>query len=112
MTVHRGQRPSGTKRERTAEFQARTHLLASTKRFENRFQAQLNRSIPSSPANWIAGRLVRRCATAAEVTGRRGIVFAKAIRSAVWIREVGTVENIEEFSPELRFEPFFKWELF
>src|ERR1035438_962586 len=73
-------------------------------RSENKLQAELHRARASRTHGRVGGGHVGSGTTASEATHGR-IVEAETILAAVWVGEVGMVENVEELSPELGAEP-------
>src|ERR1700682_4298204 len=67
---------------------------------ENKLQSQLNRTAATGADDWVGRGDVRSGTAATETTGGR-IIQAESVLAAVRIGEVGMVEDVEEFSPEL-----------
>src|SRR5208283_1521255 len=74
--------------------------LVKPARSENKLQAELNRARASRTHGRVGGGDVGSGTAAAEARDGR-IIEAETILPAVWIGEVGMVENVEELSPEL-----------
>src|ERR1700694_1111839 len=69
-------------------------------RSENKLQSQLNRTAATRANDGVGSGDVRSGTAATKTTGGR-IIQAESVLAAVRIGEVGMVEDVEEFSPEL-----------
>src|SRR5207245_6580370 len=74
--------------------------IMKSPRSENKLQAELNRARASRTHGRIGGGNVGSGTAASEAAHGR-IIEAETILAAVWIGEVGVVENVEELRPEL-----------
>src|ERR1700730_6036556 len=69
-------------------------------RSENELQAQLNRAAATGADDGVGSGDVRSGTAATETTGGR-IIQTESVLAAIRIGEVGMVEDVEDFSPEL-----------
>src|SRR5260370_6751278 len=74
--------------------------IMKSARSENKLQAELHRARASRTHGRIGGGDVGSGTAASEAAHGR-IIEAETILAAVWIGEVGMVENVEELRPEL-----------
>src|SRR5882762_7323257 len=78
---------------------------------EGELQPELHHATASRTDQRIGGRVVGRGAAAAKrAAGRRVIAETRAIRCAVWIGDIGVIENVKELHPELGAEPLLERE--
>src|SRR5277367_103048 len=98
-----GSRCTGYLRKKgRTELRPASHLITLTpQKLECELQAQLDRAWSAGTDGRIGGRDIGRRATTAERCCR-WIIQAKSILTAVRVRKVGVIENVEELDAALK----------